>query len=352
MRAIFLSLLVSISMLPAADAAERERELALAIHGGAGTILRKDMTPERDAEYRAALNAALDAGWHVLDGGGSSLDAVEAAILVMEDSPLFNAGKGAVFTCAGTNELDAAIMDGRNRNAGAVTGVKAVRNPILLARRVMEESPHVLLSGAGAESWGRAHGIDMVDPAYFFTERRWQALKSVQARQGSNGCIDDAAVLAGDDPRAFGTVGAVALDADGNLAAATSSGGMTNKRFGRIGDVPLVGAGTYADNRTAAISATGHGEYFIRAVVAHDIAARMAYKGDSLESAARATIHDNMGKVGDATGTGGVIAVDARGNIVFDFNSEGMYRGFIHSSGYRGTAIYGDEDMQSEPLAD
>lgn len=322
---------------PASVASDDKAPVAIAIHGGAGTILRKDMTPEREAEYHAALNAALDAGHAVLAEGGDSLDAVVTAVKIMEDSPLFNAGKGAVFNCAGENEMDAAIMNGADLNAGAVAGVRNIRNPIELAWLVMEKSPHVLLSGKGAESFGAFYDIATEAPEYFRTERRLQQLKELQERNNVQGCGRGLAALEGADPLAFGTVGAVALDRNGNLAAATSTGGMTNKRFGRIGDVPVIGAGTYADNATAAISATGHGEYFIRAVVAHDIAARMAYQGSSLADAADAVIHGKLKQMG---GGGGVIAVDGKGNIVLDFNTSGMYRGFIDADGKRGTAIY------------
>ncbi len=314
--------------------------VAIAIHGGAGTINREDLSAEREAAIRAALERALQTGHAVLEDGGSSLDAVTAAVKVMEDSPLFNAGKGAVFNCAGRNEMDAAIMDGATWQAGAVAGLTHTKNPVTLARLVLEESPHVLLVGEGAESYGRMHGIEMVDPEYFQTEFRMEQLRALQEREGVKGCGDGIAALDGFDPLSFGTVGAVALDADGNLAAATSTGGMTNKRFGRVGDVPVIGAGTYADNATAAISATGHGEYFIRTVAAHTIASRMAFLDETVDEAANAVVMDLLKNMG---GGGGVIAIDGEGNIATPFNTSGMYRGWITVDGEMETAIYADE---------
>lgn len=313
--------------------------VAIAVHGGAGTINREDLDAKREQATHAALRNALQAGHGVLKEGGSSLDAVAAAVRVLEDSPLFNAGKGAVFNCAAVNELDAAIMDGATLNAGAVAGLRQTRNPVDLARLVMDSSPHVLLIGEGAESFGRQHGIAFVEPDYFHTEFRRQQLDRVQEREGVIGCGDAMAAADGFDTDRFGTVGAVALDSKGNLAAATSTGGMTNKRFGRVGDVPVIGAGTYADNATAAISATGHGEYFIRAVAAHEIAARMAYGGDTLQQAAEEVV---MRKLKEMGGGGGVIAVDAKGNISMPFNTSGMYRGAIGTDGEIITAIYRD----------
>lgn len=318
-----------------------EGKIAIAIHGGAGTIRRGDLTPELEAEYRAALEQALRAGYAVLEAGGSSLDAVVAAIVVMEDSPLFNAGKGAVFTNAGTNELDAAIMDGSNLAAGAVAGVKRVKNPIKLARAVMEKSPHVLLIGEGAEAFAAEQGIEMVDPSYFFTERRWEQLQRAKAQEGGTNAAATGPRRAelGPDDLELGTVGAVALDRAGNLAAGTSTGGMTNKRWGRVGDVPIIGAGTYADNETCAVSATGHGEYFIRNVVAHDICSIVRYTGAPLAEAAERVV---MQKLVERGGEGGVIAIDRAGNIVMTFNSEGMYRGAIDTQGNMTIAIYRD----------
>lgn len=311
--------------------------IAIAVHGGAGTITRADLSDEKETGIHAALQSALKAGHRILAAGGSSVDAVAAAVRVLEDSPHFNAGKGAVFNCAGENEMDAAIMNGADLAAGAVAGLKHVRNPVDMARLVMEKSPHVLLVGEGAESFGRQHGIRMVDAEYFQTEFRRQQLREVQQRDGKQGCGDGTGEVKGFDVTAYGTVGAVALDKQGNLAAATSTGGMTNKRFGRVGDVPIIGAGTYADNRTAAISATGHGEYFMRTVAAHSIVSRMAYKQESLAAAADAVI---MGTLKDMGGGGGVIAVDGRGTIVMTFNTTGMYRGAIGVDGKLMTAIY------------
>ncbi|MGE0582176.1 MAG: isoaspartyl peptidase/L-asparaginase family protein [Steroidobacteraceae bacterium] len=302
---------------------------SIAIHGGAGTLPRADMTPGQESAYRAGLAAALDAGFAVLDRGGSSLDAVTAAVRILEDDPLFNAGRGAVLTHEGTVELDASIMEGRGLAAGAIAGVSHVRNPIGLARAVMEHSPHVMLIGAGAEEFAHARGLELVPNDYFRTE-----IRKAQLRR----------VLVGDtrpanELSALGTVGAVARDSAGNLAAATSTGGMTGKRYGRVGDTPIIGAGTYADNRSGAVSATGHGEFFIRTAVAHDICARVAYGGATLQAAADAVVMDRLAKMG---GEGGIIAVGADGQIVMSFNSEGMFRGARSSSGQREISIYRD----------
>ncbi|MEM1044020.1 MAG: isoaspartyl peptidase/L-asparaginase [Bacteroidota bacterium] len=310
--------------------------VVLAIHGGAGTIERGSMTPEREAAYRAALEAALRAGFEVIENGGSAVDAVAAAIPPMEDAPLFNAGRGAVFTSEGTVELDASIMDGATLGAGAVAGVTTLKNPVLAARLVMEQSPHVMLTGSGAEAFARQHGLEEVENAYFHTERRRAALRRVQERERSESGFRLT------DPEAWqmtGTVGAVALDQAGHLAAATSTGGMTNKRFGRIGDSPVIAAGTYADDRTCAVSATGHGEYFIRLAVAHDISARMRYLGETVEQAATTVIHETLTDLG---GTGGVIALDAAGNVAMPFNTAGMYRGTIDAEGTVTVEIYRD----------
>jgi beta-aspartyl-peptidase (threonine type) len=306
--------------------------IVVAIHGGAGTITRGAMTAEKEAAYRAVLAVSLAAGHAVLAAGGGAVDAVLAAVRVMEDSPLFNAGRGAVFTADGRNELDAAIMDGRTRAAGAVAGVTRVRNPILAAHAVMRRSPHVLLAGAGAERFAQAQGLELVDPAYFYTTERWAQLERARAA--------DAVALDHDGAAAeqrLGTVGAVALDRDGNLAAGTSTGGMTNKRWGRVGDSPLVGAGTYADNDTAAVSATGTGEHFIRAVAAYDVAARMKYAGATLDDAAAATVREGVEALG---GRGGLVALDRRGNVALPFNSEGMYRGIVRDDGAPLIEIY------------
>lgn len=317
-----------------------QKKYVLVIHGGAGTILKENMTDEREKAFRDALSAALRAGYAQLQAGGSSLDAVEAAILVMEDNPLFNAGKGAVFTHEGKNELDASIMWGPTRAAGAVAGVTTIRNPIKAARAVMEQSDHVLLTGKGAETFAAAKGLDTVSPDYFRTEARWQALQQVLKQDSLQTKLDhDTPPQSGNvnifHDNKFGTVGAVALDSDGQLAAATSTGGMTNKRYGRIGDSPIIGAGTYA-NEQVAVSCTGWGEFFIRGIAAYDVAARMAYTGVPLTEAA-ATVIDNIGVMG---GDGGMIALDNNGNLAMPFNTAGMYRGAITESGEIELAIY------------
>jgi L-asparaginase / beta-aspartyl-peptidase len=312
----------------------RGAEFGLVIHGGAGTITRDQLTPALEEEYRSALQASLEEGYRILENGGSAMDAVVAAVRIMEDDSLFNAGRGAVFTSEGTNELDAAVMDGRDRDAGAVAGVTRVRNPIDLARLVMEESPHVFMTGEGAEIFGRQHGIEEVDPSWFHTEHRWEALE--RAREAETFDLG----WWREEGRILGTVGAVARDRDGNLAAATSTGGMTNKRFGRVGDVPVIGAGTYASNESCAVSATGHGEYFIRNVVAREICARMEHRGESLQEAADAVV---MEQLRDHGGTGGIVAVDREGNISMTLNTPGMYRGHYLAGADPFTAIYADE---------
>jgi len=314
---------------PAVDVPAAPRRWALAIHGGAGVIGRGDLSREKEAAYRAGLNAALAAGQKVLSGGGSSLDAVEATIRVLEDNPLFNAGKGAVFTADGRNELDASIMDGATRRAGAVAGVTRTRNPISLARAVMEKSPHVLLARDGADQFSVEQGLPQVDPSYFRTEERWQQLLDWRK--------DNAAKL--DPTHSRGTVGAVAIDVNGHVAAGTSTGGMTGKRWGRVGDSPIVGSGTYAADGTCAVSATGSGEYFIRASAARQVCDRIAWRGENVARAARDTI-DDIGQIG---GDGGLIALDGAGNIGFAMNSSGMYRGWVTSTKPAGTAIYSDE---------
>jgi L-asparaginase / beta-aspartyl-peptidase len=297
----------------------------MVIHGGAGTIERSQMTAENEEAHRAGLEQALKAGYDVLQRGGSSLDAVEAAIHVLEDNPLFNAGKGAVFTHEGTNELDASIMDGRRLNAGAVANLRHIRNPISLARLVMEKSPYVMLVGAGAEAFAKKMGTKFVDQKYFYTDERWQSLQKLKSSP----------VPVSDKDR-HGTVGAVALDKAGDLAAGTSTGGTTNKEFGRVGDSPIIGAGTYANNRTCAVSCTGDGEYFIRSVVAYDISAMMEYKGMPVQAAAQAAI-DKVGKLG---GAGGIIAIDKQGNFAMPFNTSGMYRGKVDADGRISVEIY------------
>jgi len=299
-----------------------EPHWAIVIHGGAGVITRDRLTPEVEAEYRAMLKTAIDTGAAVLAGGGTALDAIERTIHVMEECPLFNAGKGAVFTHEGRNEMDASIMDGSNLAAGAVAGVTDIKSPISAARKVMEASPHVLLAGKGASEFAAEQGLEIVDPSYFYTEERYQQLRKAL------------------DKEKFGTVGCVVLDLHGNIAAGTSTGGMTNKRYNRIGDTPVIGAGNYANNNTCAVSGTGHGEFFIRYTVAHDISALMEYRGLTLDSAARLVVNEKLLKAG---GSGGVIAIDRKGNISMPFNSEGMYRGYRTSEGASGVFIFADE---------
>jgi beta-aspartyl-peptidase (threonine type) len=299
---------------------------AIAIHGGAGTLSRKDMTDAQEKEYRAGLDAALDAGYEVLARSGTSLDASIAAVRVLEDNPLFNAGRGAVLDANGEAQLDASLMDGRTLAAGAVTGVKHIKNPIELARLVMDKSPHVMLVGEGAEEFAKLQGVEFVPNEYFRTPIRQQQLERMLR----------GAQLRPNELVAFGTVGAVALDLAGNTAAATSTGGMTGKRWGRVGDSPIIGAGTYANNASCAVSATGHGEYFIRTVVAHDICAQVEYLKVPLAVAAG----NVLAKMKALGGSGGVIAIDPRGEIVMEFNSEGMFRGARTSLGRREVAIY------------
>jgi L-asparaginase / beta-aspartyl-peptidase len=311
----------------------KNNRFVLVIHGGAGTMARGKMTPEREREYRAGLERALHAGYDILKRGGSSLDATEAAVRTLEDDPHFNAGKGAIFTNAGTNELDASIMDGRTLKAGAVAALKHIQNPIVLARLVMEKSKHVMMACEGAEAFAKKNGMKLVDQKYFFTQERWDALQKIKAAEKSGKVGDKKSVTTQD---LHGTVGAVALDETGNLAAATSTGGTTNKLAGRIGDSPIIGAGTYANNATCAVSGTGDGEYFIRATVGHDISALMEYRKMKLQDAAQAVL-DKVAKLG---GTGGLIAVDKNGNIALPFNTSGMYRGHVDSSGKFVVEIY------------
>lgn len=333
--------------------------LGFFIHGGAGVIKKGSLTPEKEAEYRKALEEAVMAGYKALQSGKTSLDAVEIAIRFLEDSPLFNAGKGAVFTADGKNELDASIMDGKNLAAGAVAGLHHVKNPITLARAVMEKSPHVMVVGDGAEKFAKEMNIELVDEKYFWTQQRWDDLQQVikeekekekskkekvksqnleerpMTREDFYAKMTDAQKLA---VNKFGTVGAVALDKDGNLAAGTSTGGMTYKKYGRVGDAPIIGAGTYANNNTCAVSATGWGEFFIRLGVARDISAMMEYRALPIQQAVDAEIK----KVGALGGDGGVIAIDKFGNMGVSFNSEGMYRAYINSDGKPVVEIYKD----------
>lgn len=302
-----------------------KQEWAIAVHGGAGAMSKDKMTPEMDKEYRASLQAALDRGKKILSEGGSALDAVEETINMLEDNPLFNAGKGAVFTHDGRNELDAAIMDGSNLAAGAIAGVTDIKNPITAARRVMTNSDHVLLTGLGASQFAKEQGIEIVPAEYFYTESRYNDLQEILKREKN------------------GTVGCCALDKSGNLAAGTSTGGMANKKYNRVGDAPIIGAGTYANNNTCAVSATGHGEFFIRWTVAHDISALMEYKNLSLAEASELVVNDKLVKAG---GSGGVISVDKAGNVSMPFNSKGMFRAFATADGKEGVFIYKEESLK------
>jgi L-asparaginase / beta-aspartyl-peptidase len=318
---------LSLALLVAAPALGDSPMISIAIHGGAGVINRAALSAAAEQSYREDLARALDAGYAVLAAGGSSMDAAIVAVKILEDSPLFNAGRGAVFNSEGVNELDASVMDGATLRAGAVAGLRHVRNPIDLARMVMERSSHVLLSGAGAEEFALEHGVELVPRSWFHTDRRWQQLE--HARRGER--------LSAAEIGYYGTVGAVALDAAGNLAAATSTGGMTNKRWGRVGDSPIIGAGTYADNGSCAVSATGSGEFFIRGVIAHEVSALMKYRGLSVAEAAREAIQGRLAGLG---GDGGVIVVDKDGNIAMEFNTEGMFRGARDARSRREIAIY------------
>jgi len=335
MKKTFLAAIITLAIATIAAAEETKTNRAmLVIHGGAGTITRATMTPEMETQYRAALEQALRTGHGVLARGGTSIDAVEATIRVLEDNPLFNAGKGAVFTHDGRNELDAAIMDGKTKKAGAVAGVTIIRNPISAARAVMEKSPHVMMAGRGAELFATKMGLEIVDPSYFWTEKRWKALQQELLKEQPQ--AQPHSELQPVEPKKYGTVGAVAVDGNGNLAAGTSTGGTTNKQFGRIGDSPIIGAGTYAENESCAISASGVGEYFIRWTVAYDIAALMKYRGMSVADAANEVINKKL----PAEGEGGVIALDRNGHFAMTFNSEGMYRGWIGADGVPHVLIY------------
>lgn len=321
----------------------KELPFAIAIHGGAGTIKKDHFTPEKEAAYRAKLKESVEAGYTVLEQGGTSLDAVTTAINILENSPFFNAGKGAVYTHEETHEMDASIMNGKNRQAGAVAGVKHIENPINLARLVMDESVHVMLSGAGAETFAQSQGVKLVDNKIFDTDHRYKSLQRAKAKmeKAKQQKKDyQAAHFALDTEYKVGTVGAVALDKFGNIAAGTSTGGMTNKRYGRIGDSPVIGAGTFADNASCAVSATGHGEFFIRYNVAADICARVQYQGKSIDQAGKEVIHDVLMPVG---GTGGVIIIDSKGNISLPFNTKGMYRASKSTSQVTYVGIFKDD---------
>jgi len=317
----------------------------LAIHGGAGTILKEDMTPELEEAYQAGLRQAMDAGFAVLEQGGSALNAIKATIVILEDNMLFNAGRGSVFTKKGVQEMDAAVMDGRTLDAGSVTGVRNVRNPIELAMEVMLNSNHVFLSGKGAQDFAIKQGIKLEPDEYFFSQFRYDQWKSI--RDSDTYSLDHTHQRLEELMRdkKFGTVGAVACDQNGNIAAATSTGGMTNKKYGRIGDSPIIGAGTYANNLTCGISCTGHGELFIRAVAAYDVSCLMEYKGLSLQEAMEVVVHEKLMAIG---GEGGMIGVDAQGNAALVFNSQGMYRGFKSSDGASLVAIYRTDGVRSD----
>lgn len=307
----------------------------IAIHGGAGTITKKSMTPEKEAGYLAALNEALNAGYSVLEKNGNALDAVKAAVIELENNILFNAGRGSVFANSGIQEMDASVMDGRDLSAGAVAAVKNIKNPIKLAYKVMKKSEHVFLIGSGAEEFAKRNGIAFEPDEYFYSEvryRQWQKIKDSDVT-----ALDHNISTGEPGDNKFGTVGAVACDANGDLAAATSTGGMTNKQFGRVGDSPIIGAGTYANNKTCAISCTGHGEPFIKTVAAYDVSCLMEYKGLSLEEAMNIVVMDKLVKI---NGDGGMVGVDANGNASMIFNSEGMYRAFCSGDGRREVAIY------------
>jgi beta-aspartyl-peptidase (threonine type) len=342
----FLLIILLISEAQTFSQNNSMENFAIVIHGGAGTILKDSMSPQLEQQYIAKLNEALKAGYDVLAKGGTSMDAVVASIKVMEDSPLFNAGKGSVFNHEGKNEMDASIMDGKTLNAGAVAGVHTIKNPIVGARAVMEKSPHVMLTGDGADKFAKEQGLQVEDPKYFYDEKRWQQLQQIKKQEkitldhssDTTGWVHpkDAEFI---HDKKFGTVGCVALDKYGNLAAGTSTGGMTNKKWGRVGDSPIIGAGTYANNKTCAVSCTGHGEYFIRNVVAYDVSAMMEYKGMTLEQATSEVV---MKKLKAQGGEGGLIAIDAKGNIAMPFNTAGMYRAYMKKDGKSEVKIYNE----------
>lgn len=318
------------------ESQKKEENFGIVIHGGAGTILKENMSDSLETAYKEKLKEAITVGYNILKSGGTSMEAVASTINIMEDSPLFNAGKGAVFTHEGTNELDASVMDGATLNAGAIAGVTRIKNPIDLALAVMNDSPHVMLSGKGAETFAEEKGFVLVDPSYFYTENRFQSLQKVKQKEK-----DKVVTISFKDPfiknSKFGTVGCAALDKNGNLAAGTSTGGMTNKRWNRIGDAPIIGAGTYANNATCAVSSTGWGEYFIRAMVAHDISAMMEYKGVTLKEAAREVIQKKVPALG---GDGGIVSIDKDGNVAMEFNTDGMYRAHMNAKGKLIIGIY------------
>jgi beta-aspartyl-peptidase (threonine type) len=353
----WMAVLLALFLCASATEAQAQRQTnprwSLVVHGGAGVIERASMSPETEAQYRAAMRRALATGGDILDGGGTALDAVEAIITEMEDDPMFNAGRGAVFTAQGRNELDASIMDGRTRAAGAVAGITRTRHPILAARAVMEHSRHVMLIGEGAEAFARAQNLEEVDPAYFFTERRWQQLEQELRRQnlpipprpaGAPPAPPQHSRLTFPDDHQFGTVGVVAFDTHGNIAAGTSTGGTTAKRWGRVGDTPVIGAGTYAQNGVCGVSATGTGEFFIRVGVARDICARMQFNHETAQQAADHVIAEVGATTGNDGAAGdGVIVLDGRGHHAWSFNTPGMYRAFLEAGGEPIIQIYADE---------
>ncbi len=339
-KLIFLSLFIFLGCNEIFKTEVETPNFGIVIHGGAGTILKKNMTFEKEQEYRVVLTKAITVGYNILKSGGTSQEAVEKTINVMEDSPLFNAGKGAVLNSNASIELDASFMDGESLDAGAISGVRTIKNPISAAIKVMEASPHVMLSGLGAEAFANERGLEIVNPEYFFTERRINGLKRVKEAAALKEIAMSTDEIKFFHNQRYGTVGCAALDLHGNLAAGTSTGGMTNKKWNRIGDAPIIGAGTYANNATCAISATGWGEFFIRSVVAHDISALMEYKGLSIQEAAYEVIHNKVAKLG---GDGGVVGIDLNGNIMMEMNTPGMYRAQMDASGKLQVKIYQGE---------
>jgi L-asparaginase / beta-aspartyl-peptidase len=342
---IFLIINVNFLYSQKTDAEMKKTSYVMVIHGGAGTILKKNMTPETEKAYIEKLEEALKAGYQAIENGKTSLEAVQKAINIMEDSPLFNAGRGSVFTNDEAIEMDASVMEGKNRNAGAIAGVSNIKNPINAAIAVLEKSEHVLLTGRGAEEFAKRNQVELVDPSWLHNPQRLEQLRRIKDTEkmqldhdNGKGSIDPSEnEFNFDADKKFGTVGAVALDKEGNLAAGTSTGGMTNKRFGRVGDSPIIGAGTYADNNTCGVSSTGHGEYFIRGLIAYEVAVLMEHRGLSLEEAAHKAIHKKLETLG---GKGGIIAMDAQGNVSMPFNTEGMYRGTVDKKGNVEILIY------------
>lgn len=330
------SIIILLTVMPT-FAQQQKSPITLVIHGGAGNITRENISPAEEKEYREILNKALDVGYKILKEGGTSIDAVSEVIVLLEDNPLFNAGRGSVFTSEGKNEMDASIMDGETLNAGAVGGITIVKNPVLAAKMVMEKSPHVFLTGQGAEEFARQQGLEIVDPSWFSTPKRKKALDNIKILENQQKGMNQSGE---NQDHKYGTVGAVALDKNGNLAAATSTGGMTNKKFGRIGDSPIIGAGTYANNNTCAVSCTGHGEYFIRLAIAHDISALMEYKNFTVKQAGDEAIE----KLTTSGGTGGLIIVDKYGNVAMPFNTEGMFRGYIIADGSKIVHLFKVDD--------